>query len=91
MSISECAPNAGNQAHFQLLQLYDITKLSERRLYLDLCIMFKIVHGLFNFPSGIFNTYSGRFAHSNKTVAQIQQDGGNKSGYGMSHLGSFLL
>ena len=28
-------------------------KLSERRLYLDLCTMFKIVHGLFHFPSGL--------------------------------------
>ena len=45
-----------DQAYSQLLQLFDITKLSERRLYLDLCTMFKIVHGLFHFPSGIFNT-----------------------------------
>ena len=56
MATSECTPNAGNQAYSQLLQLFDITKLSERRLYLDLCTLFKIVHGLFNFPSGIFNT-----------------------------------
>ena len=32
-----------DQAYSQLLQLFDITKLSERRLYLDLCTMFKIV------------------------------------------------
>ena len=37
-----------DQAYSQLLQLF--TKLSELRLYLDLCIMFKIVHGLFHFP-----------------------------------------
>ena len=39
-----------DQAYSQLLQLFDITKLSERRLYLDLCTMFKIVHGLFISP-----------------------------------------
>ena len=32
-----------DQAYSQLLQLFDITELSERRLYLDLCTMFKIV------------------------------------------------
>ena len=57
-----------DQAYSQLLQLFDITKLSERRLYLDLCTMFKIVHGLFHFPSGIFNTYSGRTPSTNRPL-----------------------
>ena len=57
-----------DQAYSQLLQLFDITKLSERRLYLDLCTMFKIVHGLFHFPSGIFNTYSGRTPNTNRPL-----------------------
>ena len=42
-----------DQAYSQLLHLLDITEMFERRLYPDLCTMFKIVHGLFNFPSGI--------------------------------------
>ena len=37
-----------DQAYSQLLQLF--TELSELRLYLDLCTMFKIVHGLFHSP-----------------------------------------
>ena len=57
-----------DQAYSQLLQLFDITKLSERRLYLDLCTMFKIVHGLFHFPSGIFDTYSGRTPSTNRSL-----------------------
>ena len=57
-----------DQAYSQLLQLFDITKLSERRLYLDLCTKFKIVHGLFHFPSGIFNTYSGRTPSTNRPL-----------------------
>ncbi len=36
-----------------LLQLFNLPAMSERRLYLDLCTMFKIVHGFFYFPSGI--------------------------------------
>ena len=46
-----------DQAYSQLLQLFDITKLSECRLCLDLCTMFKIVHGLyFISPLAFFNT-----------------------------------
>ena len=36
-----------DQAYSQLVQLFNITELSEHRLYLDLCTMF-IVHGLFS-------------------------------------------
>ena len=60
-----------DQVYSQLLQLFDITKLSERRLYLDLCTMFKIVHGLFHFSSGIFNTYSGRTPSTNRPFCFI--------------------
>ena len=38
----------------ELLQLFSLPSLQDRRLYLDLCTMFKIVHGLFHFPPGIF-------------------------------------
>jgi len=36
-----------------LLHLFNLPSMSERRLHLDLCTMFKIVHGFFYFPSGI--------------------------------------
>ena len=66
---SECAPNAGiRPIPNYSMQLFDIAELSERRLYLDLCTMFKIVHGLFNFPSRIFNTYSGRTQSANELL-----------------------
>ena len=52
--------NHWDQAYSQLLQLFNIPSLSECRLYLDLCTMFKIVHGLFEFPLGIFNTHCSR-------------------------------
>ena len=48
---SECAPNAGIRPISNYsMQLFDIAELSERWLYLDLCTIFKIVHGLFNLP-----------------------------------------
>ena len=42
-----------DQAYSRLLQLFHIPTLSQRRLHLDFCTMFKIVHGLFEFPLGI--------------------------------------
>ena len=38
-----------DQAYSQLLQLFNIPTLSECRLYLDLCTMFKVVHDYLNF------------------------------------------
>ena len=55
-----CPHKHWDQAYSQLLQLFNIPSLSECRLYLDLCTMFKIVHGLFEFPLGIFNTHCSR-------------------------------
>ena len=45
-----------DQAYSQLFQLFNIATLSERRLYLDLRTMFKVVHRQFEFPPGILNT-----------------------------------
>ena len=44
----------------QLLELFDVPELSERRLYLDLCTLFKIVHNHFYFPPNIFHEHTGR-------------------------------
>ena len=38
-----------DQAYSQLFQLFNIPTLSECRLYLDLCTMFKVVHDYLNF------------------------------------------
>ena len=38
----------------ELLQLFSLPNLQQRRIYLDLCSMFRIVHGLFYFPRGVF-------------------------------------
>ena len=38
----------------ELLQLFSLPNLQQRRIYLDLCSMFRIVHGLFYFPGGVF-------------------------------------
>ena len=54
-----CPHKHWDQAYSQLLQLFNIP-LSECRLYLNLCTMFKIVPWLFEFPPGILNTYYSR-------------------------------
>ena len=43
-----------NSSYNDLLQLCSLPALQQCRLYLDLCTMFKIVQGLFHFPTGIF-------------------------------------
>ena len=58
-----------DQAYSRLLQLFDITKLSECRLYLDLCTMFKIVHGLFNLA--VSNRWTGLWTGSVDWIAGL--------------------
>ena len=48
-----CAKN-WNAGYEQLLELFSLPDLQQRRLYLDLCSMFRIVHGMFYFPSAVF-------------------------------------
>ena len=43
-----------NAGYEQLLELFSLPDLQQRRLYLDLCSMFRIVHGMFYFPSAVF-------------------------------------
>ena len=38
----------------ELLQLFSQLDLQQRRLYLDLCTMFRIIEGLFYFPNDVF-------------------------------------
>ena len=48
-----CAKNW--DANYQeLLQLFSLPNLQQRRVYLDLCSIFRIVHGLFYFPENVF-------------------------------------
>ena len=48
-----CAKN-WNTGYEQLLELFSLPDLQQHRLYLDLCSMFRIVHGMFYFPSVVF-------------------------------------
>ena len=41
-----------DSSYDDLLQLFSLPSLQQRRLFLDLCTMFKIVNGLFYFPPG---------------------------------------
>ena len=43
-----------NAGYEQLLELFSLSDLQQRRLYLDLCSMYRIVHGMFYFPSAVF-------------------------------------
>ena len=38
----------------ELLQLFSVPNMQQRRAYLDLCSMFRIIHGLFHFPDNIY-------------------------------------
>ena len=42
-----------DQSYQSLLELFQIPTLEDRRIYLDLCTMFKIVHNLCYFPSDV--------------------------------------
>ena len=53
-----------NSSYNDLLQLCSLPTLQQRRLYLDLCTMFKIVQGLFHFPTGIFVEQTPRVTRS---------------------------
>jgi hypothetical protein len=48
-----CSKN-WNAGYEELLELFSLPDLHQRRLYLDLCSMFRIVHGMFYFPSAVF-------------------------------------
>ena len=41
-------------SYLELLELFSVPNLQQRKLYLDLCSMFIIVHGLFYFPNNVF-------------------------------------
>ena len=47
-----------------LLEFINLPRLSQRRLYLDLSTMYKIVHNIIVFPSGIFCERVGRTPRS---------------------------
>ena len=53
-----------NSTYEDLLQLFSLPSLQQRRLYLDLSTMFKIVHGLFYFPNDIFVEKAPRITRS---------------------------
>ena len=42
-----------DQSYQSLLELFQIPTLEDRRIYLDLCTMFKVVHNLCYFPSDV--------------------------------------
>ena len=58
-----CALKAGRVAYHakswesgyhELLKLFSLPDLQQRRLYLDLSTMLRIVHALFSFPNDVF-------------------------------------
>ena len=53
-----------NSSYNDLLQLCSLPTLQQCRLYLDLCTMFKIVQGLFHFPTSIFVEQTPRITRS---------------------------
>ena len=48
-----CAKN-WDANYEELLQLFSVLNMQQRRAYLDLCSMFRIIHGLFHFPDIIY-------------------------------------
>ena len=53
-----------DSSYDDLLQLFSLPSLQQRRLFLDLCTMFKIVNGLFYFPPGNFVEQTPRVTRS---------------------------
>ena len=53
-----------DSSYDDLLQPFSLPSLQQRREYLDLSTMFKIVHGLFYFPSGVFVEQAPRVIRS---------------------------
>ena len=51
--LSMCA-KSWDTSYQELLQLFSQPDLQQRRLYLDLCTMFRIIKGLFYFPNDVF-------------------------------------
>ena len=43
-----------DSSYQELLQLFSLPDLQQCGLYLDLCIMFRIINGLFYFPNDVF-------------------------------------
>ena len=46
-----------DQSYQSLMELFQVPTLEDRRIYIDLCTMFKIVHNMCYFPSGILCEY----------------------------------
>ena len=58
----------------ELLQLFSLPDLQQRRLYLDLCTMFRIINGLFYFPNDVFvHQTSSIITHGHNTRASTIQ------------------
>ena len=62
-----------NSSYNDLLQLCSLPTLQQHRLYLDLCTMFKIVQGLFTFPTGIFVEQTPRVTWSQSHHLFVEQ------------------
>ena len=48
------SPAAWDAGYEDLLELVGLPPLEQRRIYLELCLLFEITHGLYQFPTGIF-------------------------------------
>ena len=55
-----CTPSTGTRSTPSYSSYLTFILGQKTRLYFDLCTMFKIVHGLFEFSPGICNIYYGR-------------------------------
>jgi len=55
---------AWDAGYEDLLELVGLPPLEQRRMYLELCLLFKITHGLCQFPTGIFTP--GQIPHNFK-------------------------
>jgi len=55
----------------ELLSTLNLPSLSNRRLFLKLCIVFKIIHNLCNFPPGVLSTRESRL-YTNRTFMLTQ-------------------
>ena len=58
--------------YLDLLLLFSIPTLGDRRLYLSLCTMYKIVHKLVDFPQDVFIPKSTRLRSSSLTLTFVQ-------------------
>ena len=70
----------------ELLDRFHLPSLSQRRLYLSLCTMYKIVHGYYHFTTGVFiprcsrlrssssQTFVQPYAHTNAFFIHLYQE-----------------